>query len=35
MLANEFTQRISDVYGAAGAEWLGRLPDIVAQCEWR
>ena len=34
-ISGEFTQRIINVYGEAGTDWLGRIGDTVAECERR
>ncbi len=30
-----FSQKVIDVHGEAGADWLGRLPETIAECERR
>lgn len=34
-ISDEFIQRIIRVYGEAGADWLGRISGIVAECKKR
>ena len=34
-LTREFARTIGSLYGDAGAEWLGRLPDLIAEFERR
>lgn len=35
LLPHPFARTILDVHGDAGAEWLGRLPDLIADCAGR
>ncbi len=32
---DRFSQRVIDVHGEAGADWLSRLPETIAECEQR
>ena len=34
-LPDEFRQRVIDVHGEAGADWLSRLDETIAECERR
>lgn len=34
-ISNGFTQKIIDLHGEAGAAWLSRLADTIAECEGR